>query len=164
MSFTPTALPALPLREAIVDPLYRAVLSYDDNNLSLFESAFFEDAVFDFNGRVMEGRAAIKAGSWDPVAPLDTTHFLSNVRINLSSEDSVTATVTASALAQHFRAGQGNQPDTTRLTSGALYSVDVARDFAGVNGDGGGSGVWRIKRWRMRLVWTEGDWGVMTGN
>ncbi|RAH71143.1 uncharacterized protein BO66DRAFT_372188 [Aspergillus aculeatinus CBS 121060] len=170
MSLFPTTLSALPLREAIVDPLYRAVLSYDDNNLPLFESAFFEDAVLDFNGRVMEGRAAIKTGSWDPVAPLDTTHFLSNVRINLPAEDrgtaAATATVTASALAQHFRAGQGNQPDTTRLTSGALYSVEVVRDFAGVDGEGQGSGggVWRIKRWRMRLVWTEGDWGVMTGN
>ncbi|PYH85169.1 hypothetical protein BO82DRAFT_429658 [Aspergillus uvarum CBS 121591] len=158
MSFFPTTLPALPLREAIIDPLYRAVLSFDDADLPLFESAFFEDAVFDFNGRVMEGRAAIKSGSWDSVSKLDTTHFLSNVRINLPAEDSTTATVTASALAQHFRAGQGNQPGTARLMSGALYSVDVERDLSE------GNGVWRIKRWRMNLVWTEGDWGVMTGN
>ncbi|PWY81395.1 hypothetical protein BO83DRAFT_434748 [Aspergillus eucalypticola CBS 122712] len=158
MSFFPTTLPALPLREAIVDPVYRAVLSFDGNDLPLFESAFFEDAAFDLNGNVMEGRAAIKSGSWDNVSKLDTTHFLSNVRINLPSEDSTTATVTASALAQHFRTGQGNQPDTTRLTSGSLYSIDVAKDPADVNG------LWRIKLWRMKLVWTEGDWGVMTGN
>ncbi|KAA8650681.1 hypothetical protein EYZ11_003461 [Aspergillus tanneri] len=150
------SLPALPLREAIVDAVNRAVLSFDANDLSLFESAFFEDAIFDFNGTVMTGRTAIREGCYDNVSKLDTTHFLSNVRINLPSESSPTATVTASALAQHFRTGQGNQPDTTRLTSGSLYFVDVSQDDA--------SGLWKIKKWTMKLVWTEGDWGVMTGN
>lgn len=143
---------SLPVREAAVDPIYRTVLSLDTNDLALFESAMYPDAIFDLNGSVMEGVAAIRAGCYDRVNKLDTTHFLSNVRLNLSPCETK-ASITASALAQHFRAGEGNTPNTAHLTSGSLYFVDVAKDDK--------DGLWKIKSWRMKLIWTEGDWAVM---
>jgi len=36
-----------------------------------------------------------------------------------------------------------------------LYYVDVVRDT---------DGLWKIKTWRMKIIWTTGDVGVMTGN
>ncbi|PWY90100.1 hypothetical protein BO70DRAFT_426487 [Aspergillus heteromorphus CBS 117.55] len=155
MSF-PTSLSSLPQREAIVDALYRCVLAFDTADLPLLESAFYPDATFDMNGAVMAGVPAIRTGCYDKVSKLDTTHFLSNVRVNLVEGENK-AKVTASALAQHYRPGQGNEPGATRLMSGSLYFVDVEKDES----DGG---LWKVRSWKMKLVWTEGDWGVMTEN
>lgn len=150
----PTTLPSLRDREAIPDALYRCVLGIDTDDKTLFDSAFTQDASFDFNGSVMSGLDAIHTGMFDNVSKLDTTHFVSNVRVNFRDGVS-TASMTASALAQHFRPGQGNEAGATRLTSGSLYFIDLVKD----NEDG----AWRVKHWTMKLVWTEGDWGVMQG-
>ncbi|PYH48910.1 nuclear transport factor 2 family protein [Aspergillus saccharolyticus JOP 1030-1] len=155
MSF-PTTLPSLPLREAIVDAVYRFVLSFDTADLALFESAFYPDAVFELKDKVMNGIPAIRAGCYDNVSKLDTTHFVTNVRVNLPDSSETKASVTASALAQHYRTGQGNEPGATRLTSGSLYFVEVEKDD-------GSDGLWKIRRFKMKIVWTEGDWGVLTG-
>lgn len=156
----PASLPALGLREAITDALYRCVLSFDTADLTLFESAFTADATLDLNGNVMSGIPAIRAGCYDTVSKLDTTHFLTNVRVNAKQSDPdpdpSEAFVTASALAYHYRTGEGNVPNAPSLLSGSLYFVDVVRDAD--------SGLWKVKNWKMKLVWTEGDWGVMTGN
>lgn len=104
----------------------------------------------------MHGLAAIREDCYDRVSKLDTTHFLSNVRVNLVDDHETKAKVTASALSQHYRTGQGNEPGASYLMSGSLYFVDVEKDAT--------DGVWKIRNWKMKLVWTEGDWGVMSGN
>ncbi|KAH9198464.1 hypothetical protein LQ764DRAFT_225958 [Zygosaccharomyces rouxii] len=149
MSF-PTTLSYLNDREAIEDALYRCVLGLDTADVTLFESALIPDATFDLMGNVMKGLPEIQAGSFDKVSKLDTTHHLSNIRVNLEGLANGTASVTASAMAQHYRPGEGNKPDTTRLLSGALYFVDVVKDKE----------VWKVKHFKAKMIWTEGDWGV----
>ncbi|PYH92968.1 hypothetical protein BO71DRAFT_400126 [Aspergillus ellipticus CBS 707.79] len=149
-------IPSLSIREAIVDSLYRCVLGFDTADTNLFDSAFHQDATFEINDQVMTGLSAIHTGCYDNVSKLDTTHFLSNIRVTLTDGSETKATVTASALAQHYRPGQGNEPDTSRLLSGSLYFVGVEKDEK--------EGLWKIRSFKMKLVWTEGDWGVITGN
>ncbi|PYI09451.1 hypothetical protein BO78DRAFT_394926 [Aspergillus sclerotiicarbonarius CBS 121057] len=147
--------PSLDTREAIVDALNRTVLSFDTGDVALFNSAFYPDATFALGDNVMKGRQSIHDNSFVNVAKLDTTHFLSNIRVSMVEGAENKATLTASALAQHYRPGEGNKADATRLMSGSLYFVDVEKDET--------DGLWKVKNWVMKLVWTEGDWGVMKG-
>lgn len=152
----PTALPGLTTREAIADALYRATNGLDTNDVALFDSAFTADTVFDLAGRELVGLEALHTGCFDYVGKqLDTTHFITNLRIDVADGAS-TAKVTASALAQHYRGGQGTQDGATRLLAGSLYHVDCVKDSA--------SGLWKITRWKLSIVWREGDMGIMTGN
>lgn len=152
----PTSLSSLGVREAITDAVYRCVLGLDTDDKALFDSAFTPDASFDLNGNVMSGLDAIHTGCYDSVSKLDTTHFISNVRVNVRDDgDSTTASMTASALAQHYRRKQGTEAGATRLLTGSLYFLELVKD--------GEDGLWKIKHWKLQLVWTEGDWGVMTG-
>ncbi|KAI1372025.1 SnoaL-like domain-containing protein [Hypoxylon crocopeplum] len=151
----PTSLHGLNVRESIADALYRCVLAFDMADDTLFESSFVPEANFDLNGRVMSGVKAIRTDCYDKVSKLDTTHFMSNVRVNYKDGES-TATLSASALAQHYRAGQGMQPDTTHFLSGSLYFLDLVKDDK--------EDLWKIKNWKAKIIWTEGDYGVLTGN
>lgn len=148
------ALPSLPTREAITDTLYRGVLSFDTDDKALLESSLLPNAVFDLDGRVMNGMDEICTQCFDTVSTLDTTHFISNVRIDYI-EGASTASMTASALSQHYRPNTGKTPGATNFMAGSLYYLDVVRDT---------EGSWKIKTWRMKVIWTSGDVGVMTGN
>ncbi|KAJ5671162.1 hypothetical protein N7507_000289 [Penicillium longicatenatum] len=150
----PAALPSLTTREAITDTLHRAVLAFDTDDEALLESSFLPDAVFDLDGQLMNGLDEICTKSFDIVSKLDTTHFISNVRINYV-EGASTASMTASALSQHYRPNTGKTPGATNFMGGSLYYLDVVR---------GTDGLWKAKTWRMKVIWTTGDFGVMTGN
>lgn len=65
-----------------------------------------QDAVVDINGTLLKGLPTIRGGMFETVSKLNTTHFITNVRVNHKTGES-TATLTAHALAQHFRTGQG---------------------------------------------------------
>ncbi|KAF6220921.1 hypothetical protein HO133_002601 [Letharia lupina] len=150
----PSSLASLQVREAISDALYRCVLGLDTANKHLFDSAFTHDASFDLNGTVMSGLDAITTGCYDSISKLDTTHFMSNVRVDVGA-GTPTASMTASALAQHYRSKQGTEPGAPRLLTGSLYSLDLLEDDK--------DGLWKIKHWKLHLVWAEGDWGILTG-
>ncbi|KAJ5758370.1 hypothetical protein N7520_005526 [Penicillium odoratum] len=150
----PAALPSFTTPEAITDTLHRAVLAFDTADRSLLESSFLSDAVFDLDGRVMNGMDEARTQCFDIVSKLDTTHFVSNVRIDYV-EGASTASMTASALSQHYRPNTGKTPGATNFMGGSLYYLDVVRDT---------DGLWKIKTWRMKLIWTTGDVGVMTGD
>ena len=108
---------ALTEREAIADALYRAVLAFDHADEALLLSAVTEDISAEMSGSSAKGVAELKAAFFDRVSKLDTTHFLSNMRINI--ESATTATVTCSAMAQHLRPGTGFDTSSSKLTSGA---------------------------------------------
>ena len=139
--------------EAIKDALLRAVLAIDTNDIVLFESALIErDKVsFIMNGNAQDGLDIIVSGMFNNVGPLDTTHFITNIRV-ISETDSA-ATFTASALAQHFRTGEGNSGHAERLMSGSLYTVDVEHDSK--------DGLWKFRKWAMNLIWHEGEMSVV---
>lgn len=147
----PVTLTGLTPREAIADALYRAVESFDKDDTTLFESAFTEDAVFDLAGTVSKGRPAVHAEVFNKVAKLDTTHFITTQRIHLADPAATTASLTASALAQHYPTGQGKNPEAKPLLAGSQYELELVKES---------SGLWKIKSWVMQIVWADGDWGV----
>ncbi|MCJ1325075.1 hypothetical protein MMC10_001737 [Thelotrema lepadinum] len=149
----PITLQSLSIREAIIDAIYRVHTALDQADLALFDSAFTPDAVFDLSGRVLSGLDAIHDGCYNKISKLDTTHFASNIRVNVEDGDSK-ASLTASALGQHYREGEGDQEGTTRILAGGLYNIDLVKDDA--------DGLWKIKYWKLKRVWSEGDWSVMT--
>ncbi|ROV91537.1 hypothetical protein VMCG_09429 [Cytospora schulzeri] len=156
MSSLPAKLsPPLSDRDAINDAIYRAVIGLDTNDANLFDSAITDDGIFDLNGKIMEGRAAMHSQMFDFISQLDTTHIVTNTRVNID-EGGTTASATATAMAQHYRGGQGADPAAPRYMSGVLYWLDLVKDE--------GDGLWKAKHWKLRSIWGEGDRGVMTGN
>ncbi|KAI2711951.1 hypothetical protein CBS147332_5587 [Penicillium roqueforti] len=149
----PAALtPALSGRDAIADTLYRCVLGLDTNDVALFDSAFTSTATFSIRDKTFSGLPAIRTDIFDMISKLDTTHFVTNIRINIA-DSGVKAAATASALAQHYRGGKGNEPDQPRLMAGAQYYADLVKDEE--------SGLWKIEAFKMTTSWAEGDRGVM---
>lgn len=151
----PTILSGLSVREAIADAVYRGVLSIDTADAVLFDSSFTDDAVLELNGKIIKGRAALHKEVFDPVSKLDTTHLITNMRVEVKEGESK-ASGTSSALAQHFREGQGKEPGATRYMSAGLYSFDCVKDEK--------DGLWKMTYWKLQSIWSEGDAGVMTGN
>ncbi|KAH6656559.1 hypothetical protein BKA67DRAFT_552320 [Truncatella angustata] len=150
------ALPAelagsLTEREAIADTLHRAVLAFDNADDALLLSAITEDISVEMLGFSAKGVAEIKAAVFDRVSKLDTTHFLSNIRVSI--ESATTAKVTCSALSQHVRPGKGLEPGSSKFTAGGMYLCDVVKVGS----------LWKISAWKMNIVWTEGDQTVMEG-
>lgn len=150
-SLPATLTPALSGREAIADAVYRCVVALDTDNPTLFKSAFTSDAIFDLNGTIMDGFDAINTQCYASISKMDTNHFLSNLRINILDGDSK-AEMTCSALAQHYRGGEGMKSGAVPLLAGALYWLDLIKDA--------GDGLWKIKHLKLKSTWGQGDWGV----
>ena len=152
MSFalSPT-LPGLTDREAVADTLYRAVLSFDLADETLLSSAMTDDVEFAMAGLSLKGIPELKAAVFDRVSKLDTTHFISNLRVVVESP--TTARATCSAQAQHARTGMGRDPGPHRYMSGALYACELVKV-----GD-----LWKIAKWTANIVWTDGNRDVMAG-
>lgn len=141
---------AITEREAVADALYRAVLAFDQTDESLLLTALTEDVAAEMPGTSAKGIPEFKAAVFDRVSKLDTTHFISNVRV--SFESATTAKLSASAMAQHVRPGKGFEPGLSKFTSGGLYLCELVKvgDF------------WKIKDWKTNFVWVDGDPSVMT--
>ncbi|ATY58977.1 hypothetical protein CCM_09537 [Cordyceps militaris CM01] len=150
-------------REAIVDAIARCVCGLDTADRALFQSAFTADAVFELNGTLLHGLDEITALSFDIVSKLDTTHMTSNVRTTFA-EGGRAATTTATGVAHHYRAGRGLSMEqgghTERLVVGSLYSIDLVK-VEEEDEEGGKRTLWKAKTWRLKSVWSQGDWAVM---
>lgn len=138
-------------REAVADALYRAASAFDDNDVGLFNSAMCEDVIFKMNENVITGREAIKTQFLDFVGPKDTTHMISNVRVDLKPGDK-TASLSAYAQAQHCHPGQGCDTSSPKYMSGSRYNLNLVKDK---------ENVWKIKEWNMKIIWLEGDASVL---
>ena len=86
---------------------------------------------------------------------LVTTHFITNVRVELKDAAATTASMTAHAVAYHVRPDEAYKPEDTSYTAGCLYFIDLVKD----NGDG----LWKIKKWVIKIQWTSGDIAVLHG-
>jgi hypothetical protein len=153
----PISLPSLDTKEAIADALYRAVIGFDRNDISIFDSAFAENVVLELNAgynekRSIDGLSALKAQVLSHVGPMDTTHMISNVRVNHKDGEDI-ASLTAYALAQHCPPRRGKEPDGPKYLTGGEYTVDLLKDD--------GDGLWKIKKWILDIVWLQGDRSVM---
>ncbi|KAK7415230.1 hypothetical protein QQZ08_012404 [Neonectria magnoliae] len=145
---------ALPDREAIPDALYRSIIGLDANDKDIFVSAWHKDATFIFDGTTpTEGLDAILATTFAYIGgALDTTHMASNVRVDVK-DGADTAKATAHSLAQHYRKGEGKNPNASRFLTGNMYYIDVAKD----NSDG----LWKMKKLEIKVIWCEGDASIL---
>ena len=149
----PHNLTGLTEREAITDVLYRVIIGFDSNDFSFIESAFAgEDAVVDFNGKTIPGLSAVKNAIFATVGPLDTTHNLSNIRVDVK-DGANTASLTAVAIAQHAPTGTGPNPAGKKFLAGSQYWIDLVKEE--------GSREWKIKKFTTKIMWTQGDPSVM---
>lgn len=142
---------ALTDREAIADALYRAVLSFDCADETLLLSAVTDDISIEMAGTAANGVPELKAAVWDRVSKLDTTHFLSNLRISV--ESGTKARLTCSAMAQHVRPGKGREPGPHRFMSGGMYLCEVVKV----------EDLWKVKSWKADFFWVDGEPSVMEG-
>ncbi|TVY43995.1 hypothetical protein LSUB1_G001780 [Lachnellula subtilissima] len=150
-------LTSLTTREAITDALYRAIIGFDRNDIPMFMSACAgEDLVFEIhNGEQKElvsGTSVIRDTVLATVGPMDTQHITSNIRIDYK-DGADTASLTAHAQSQHWPPGKGREPDAPNYLVGGEYLLDLVRDDA--------DGLWKIKYWVLKAIWTQGDPSVM---
>ena len=149
------SLTSLSRREAVADALHRCVLGLDSDDRDLFESACLtnESMIFIGGGFALEGWTAINE-VFERVFTLITTHVISNIRVQLKDGQD-TAFLTAHAISYHVRPDDALKQEDTSYTAGSLYSINLVRD--------GNDGLWKIKRWEIKVLWTTGDKAVLHG-
>jgi hypothetical protein len=153
----PHVLSSLVEREAITEVIYRALIACDRYDTATFNTAWAgEDVVFEIHDdekRVLPNLTLIRTHILDKVGPMDTTHNLSLVRVDVK-DGADTASLTATSLAQHCPPGKGRDPEGPKYTVGGQYSVDLIKDEAGE---------WKVKKWVLNVIWSQGDPSVMHG-
>ncbi|KAF2722936.1 hypothetical protein K431DRAFT_283442 [Polychaeton citri CBS 116435] len=147
------ALAGLSDREAITDALFRCVNAFDNADDALLESSFTKDGKFTMAGNTTQGLDVIKEAVYNRVSKMDTTHLVTNIRIDVE-DGATTATGSATAVAYHYRPGTGCEPGAPRFVSGSQYYMDFVKLE---------SGLWKACEWELKLIWTEGDYSVMMG-
>lgn len=146
-------LTALTPREAVTDALHRCFLGLNTKDEELFASAFLKDEATSMiiGPTTHQGWDAINAlckGTFDIV----TTHHATNIRVDLKTEN--TASLSAHVIAYHVRPDEAMRREDTKFTVGELYLIDLVRDHEG-------GGLWKFKRWEIKVLWTTGDPGVL---
>ncbi|KAG7828001.1 hypothetical protein KL920_004251 [Ogataea angusta] len=137
-------------KEAVADAIYRFCLSLDTRDAELFDSCFTDDGGIELLGERATGKQQLRDLCYGRVADLDTTHLISNFRINIEGSK---ATLTAIAYAQHFGKGKGMVEGSKFLLTGSVYRAELAKDTA--------DDIWRIKDLVIDLHWSDGDFAVM---
>lgn len=134
----------------IVDALLRFAAGQDDGDAALFASAFCDDAVLDFVqpaaalGATVEafrGRDAIVGAVLGAVAPLTTSHTITNVRVLAWGEDY--AETRGLIEAQHVL----RRDPIRRLLLKNRIDTRLRREGE----------VWRISAMTFEPLWREGD-------
>jgi hypothetical protein len=140
-------------RTGIVDALYRFGAGQDLADEALFRSAFTEDAELDFvqparrlgvELPVFRRRDVIAASILPVVARLDTTHTITNPRVQVQGDH---ALLFALVEAMHLP----KQDASRHLLLKNLYWLQVVRDGSS----------WRARHMRINNVWMQGDAGVL---
>lgn len=151
----PYTLTAISPREAVADALHRCILGLDTNDHDLFESACVKDESM----TVIAGTHTLQG--WNVINEfmsrvflVVTTHFLTNIRVELK-DGANTAHMTAHNIAYHVRPDDAYKPEDTAYTAGCLYFMDLVKDDT--------DGLWKIKKWEIRIQWTTGDRAILHG-
>jgi ketosteroid isomerase-like protein len=140
-------------RFEIADALHRYAFALDHGDADSLASALTEDCRFDFRpaGRKLEidfpllnGRDAILNGVLPLIGPLDTSHSVSNLQIDISGD---TAILYAYVLSQHFMPRQGSRPGSEYALLMNRYDCNLTRD-----GD-----KWRFNRITIDNAWALGN-------
>lgn len=151
----PASLHGLTTREAIIDSLYRILRGLDRNEIDLFYSAVTDDIEVQVIGDAnlsTTGLSSVKAKIFDLVAPMDSSHVISNVRVDVQ-EGASNATLQCYCSAQHCPPGRGQEPDGPKFLGTVDYTLELVLDQA--------SGLWKIQKWVLDRLWLQGDPSVM---
>lgn len=136
-------------RVEVIDALYRFGLGQDLRDRELFASAFSVDAELDFRPAAakigvqsdqMVGRETIVDTVFAVLAPVDTTHVVTNPRVQLDGDS---ARLTAIVEAQHLLAADHSRHALLKNR----YAVELVRDGER----------WVIRRLRIDNVWYTGE-------
>lgn len=152
----PASLGGLTTREAIIDALYRLLRGLDCGEIDLLYSAVTEDIDLQIIGDAdhsMTGLSAVKAKLFDVVAPMDSSHVVSNVRVDVK-EGASNATLQCYCSAQHCPPGRGKEPDGPKFMGTVDFTIDLVLERS--------SGLWKVKKWVLDPLWLQGDRSVMS--
>ncbi len=142
-------------KAAVADALLRFANGMDTDEADLIRSAFTEDAAADFTAAatrlgigfpLLEGQDAIVAGLTQFVGNLDTSHSVTNVRIELDGD---TASMYALVEAQHLPLGVRDR----HLLMKNRYVMVARREAAD----------WRLTHMAIDNIWADGDISVVGG-
>jgi ketosteroid isomerase-like protein len=135
-------------RAEVIDALYRFALGLDLRDRDLAASAFAPDAQLEARaaggetgtGQVMTGRDAIVDTILATIARLDTTHVVTNSRIQVNGD---TAALTAIVEAQHLVTADHSRNALLKNRYAASLSRDGQR--------------WVIRRVHVDTIWHAGN-------
>jgi 3-phenylpropionate/cinnamic acid dioxygenase small subunit len=140
-------------RYEIADTLHRFAFGLDHGDADSLASAFAEDCIFDFRpaGRKLNidfpklsGRAAIVNALIPLLGPLDTSHTVSNLQIEVSDDS---AALYAYVMSQHFMPRQGCRRGSENALLMNRYDCELIRDGQ----------KWRFKRVTIDNAWAQGN-------
>jgi hypothetical protein len=140
-------------RYEIADALHRFAFGLDHGDADSLASALTEDCVLDFRpaGRKLEldfpkliGRDVIVEALIPLLGPLDTSHTVSNLQIEISEN---TATMYAYVMGQHFMPREGSRRGSENALLMNRYDCELVRDDQ----------KWRFKRVAIDNAWVQGD-------
>ena len=140
-------------RYEIADTLHRFAFGLDHGDADSLASAFTEDCIFDFRpaGRKLKidfpklnGREAIVNALIPLLGPLDTSHTVSNLQIEVSDDS---ATLYAHVMSQHFMPREGCRPGSENALLMNRYDCELVRDGQ----------KWRFKRVTIDNAWAQGN-------
>jgi hypothetical protein len=143
-------------REAVVDCVTRLITALDFNDVKVFRNEFIgENAIMELNGsasKTLESLSSIVTNVFDLIGPMDSTHMMTNVRVDLK-EGADDATFTSFVLAQHCTAGKGKDPAAPKWLVGGSYTVALVKDA---------QDEWKVKKFVVDVIWNQGDPSVMS--
>ncbi|HST31191.1 MAG TPA: nuclear transport factor 2 family protein [Chthoniobacterales bacterium] len=140
-------------RYEIGDALHRFAFGLDHGDADSLGSALTEDCILDFRpaGKKLgldfpklSGRQTIVDTLVPLLGPLDTSHTVSNVQIEVS-EDS--ATLYCYVMAQHFMPREGPRPGSENAILMNRYDCELVRDGQ----------KWRFRRMIIDSAWAQGN-------
>jgi len=140
-------------RYEITDALHRYAFGLDHGDADSLASAFTEDCIFDFRpaGKKLEldfakltGRQAVVDTLIPLLGPLDTSHTVSNLQIEVSVDS---ATLYAYVMSQHFMPREGCRRGSENALLMNRYDCELVRD----------GHKWRFKRVTIDNAWAQGN-------
>ena len=144
-------------RYEIADTLHRYAFGLDHGDPGSLTSAFTEDCLFDFRPAGaklgldfprLTGRKAILESLLPLLGPLDTSHTVSNLQIEIRENS---ATLYAYVMSQHFMPREGSRRGSENALLMNRYDCELVRDGQ----------KWRFKRVTIDNAWSQGDPAIL---
>ena len=140
-------------RYEIADTLHRYAFGLDHGDADSLASAFAEDCIFDFRPASrkigidfpkLSGREAIVNALIPFLGPLDTSHTVSNLQIEISDDSAI---LYAYVMSQHFMPREGCRRGSENALLMNRYDCELVRDGQ----------KWCFKRVTIDNAWAQGN-------